>query len=36
LTARNNVVIDVEACGRNVMEQGSAIAKRIADRVPTN
>ena len=35
LTARNNVVIDVAACGYNVAEQGVSIATQIAARVPT-
>ncbi|MEE6177287.1 sensor domain-containing protein [Mycobacterium sp. 050134] len=30
LTARNNVVVDVEACGFTVMQQGSAIATKVA------
>jgi serine/threonine kinase PknH len=30
LTARNNVVVDVEACGLALTQQGSDIAKRIA------
>ena len=33
LTARNNVVVDVQACGSNVMQQGAAIAKMLADRI---
>jgi serine/threonine kinase PknH len=33
LTARNNVVVDVQACGSNVTQQGAAIAKALADRV---
>ncbi|WP_262491073.1 sensor domain-containing protein [Mycobacterium simiae] len=33
LTARNNVVIDVEACGVDVMQQGVAIATKVADQV---
>ncbi|BBX61694.1 hypothetical protein MSAS_08680 [Mycobacterium saskatchewanense] len=30
LIARNNVVVDVEACGFSVMQQGSAIATKVA------
>jgi hypothetical protein len=33
LTARNNVVIDAVACGRDVMQQGSTIAGRIAEQI---
>lgn len=32
LTASNNVVIDVEACGPNLIDQGAAIAGDIANR----
>ncbi len=32
LTARNNVVVDVEACGPNLIDQGAAIARYIANR----
>jgi hypothetical protein len=30
LTAKNNVVVDVEACGFSVQEQGSEIARKVA------
>jgi hypothetical protein len=33
LTARNNVVIDAEACGWDLSRQGSVIANRIAEKV---
>jgi hypothetical protein len=33
LTARNNVVVDAVACGRDVMAQGSTIAGRIAEQI---
>lgn len=33
LTARNNVVVDTEACGWDVAQQGSTIAQRIAERI---
>jgi hypothetical protein len=33
--ARNNVVIDVSACGRNTTDQGVSIAGQIAAKVPT-
>jgi serine/threonine kinase PknH len=33
VTSRNNVVVDVEACGWDVMQQGTAIAHRIAEQV---
>lgn len=33
LTARNNVVVDVSACGWDVMQQGSAIANTIAEQI---
>jgi serine/threonine kinase PknH len=33
LTARDNAVIDVEACGRSVIAQASTIAKLLANRV---
>ncbi len=33
LTARNNVVIDVEACGPNLIDQGAAIAREIANQL---
>jgi hypothetical protein len=33
LTARNNVVIDAEACGWDVAHQGSTIAARIAEQI---
>ena len=35
LTSRNNVVIDVAACGYNTTEQGVSIATQIAAKVPT-
>lgn len=33
LTARNNVVIDVEACGWDVIQQGTAIADKTAEHI---
>ncbi|OHV02752.1 sensor domain-containing protein [Mycobacterium talmoniae] len=33
LTARNNVVIDVDACGENITDEGAKIAEQIADKV---
>lgn len=33
LTARNNVVVDVEACGWDVAQQGTTIAQRIAEHI---
>lgn len=33
LTARNNVVIDADACGWDVLQQGSTIAGRIAEQI---
>jgi serine/threonine kinase PknH len=33
LTARNNVVIDVEACGPSLIDQGPAIAREVANRL---
>jgi serine/threonine kinase PknH len=33
LTSRNNVVIDTEACGWDVTQQGSTIAHRIAEQI---
>jgi serine/threonine kinase PknH len=35
LTARNNVVIDIVACGDNIAGQGVSIANQIAAKVPT-
>jgi hypothetical protein len=35
LTARNNVVIDIVACGDNIAGQGVSIADQIAAKVPT-
>ncbi|WP_083743453.1 serine/threonine-protein kinase PknH/PknJ [Mycobacterium rhizamassiliense] len=36
LTARNNVVVDVAACGHNTTDQGVSIAAQIAAKVPTS
>ena len=33
LTSRNNVVIDVEACGWDVTQQGATIAERIGEQI---
>jgi hypothetical protein len=33
LTARNNVVVDAEACGWDIGQQGSTIAHRIAEQI---
>jgi serine/threonine kinase PknH len=33
LTSRNNVVVDVEACGWDVTQQGTTIAQRIAEQI---
>lgn len=33
LTARNNVVVDAEACGWDVTQQGTAIAQKIAEHI---
>ncbi|WP_204806049.1 sensor domain-containing protein [Mycobacterium riyadhense] len=33
LAAHNNIVIDVEACGRDISQQGVAIAAKLAERV---
>lgn len=33
LTARSNVVVDVEACGWDVAQQGTTIAQRIAEHI---
>lgn len=33
LTSRNNVVIDVEACGWDVTQQGTTIAERIGEQI---
>jgi hypothetical protein len=33
LTARNNVVVDAEACGWDIGQQGSTIARRIAEQI---